>query len=115
MTQLFADDPAAWFENDSHRAHILPRAEAEALQLQTLRARFAALRNRLPPLGALADCQNLTDIASLDAAAPLLFPHGFFKSYPEQYLIEGAFATMTDWLSRLTASDLSAVQGDVTP
>ena len=110
MTGTFADNPAAWFDNDPTRAHALPRAEAEALQLEALRARFAALRGPLPPLAALASTQNITDIASLDAAASLLYPHDFFKTYPEQLLIEGNFAPMTGWLSRLTVSDLSSVQ-----
>jgi hypothetical protein len=110
LTGTFADNPATYFANDSRRAHALPRAEAEALQLEALRARFAALRDKLPPLDALAAAQDVTEIASLDAAAVLLFPHGFFKSYPEQLLIEGAYAPMTDWLSRLTACDVSAVQ-----
>lgn len=80
--------------------------------METLRARFAALRGRLAPLVALAAGQNLSDIASLDAAASLLYPHGFFKSYPEQLLVESAFPAMTRWLSRLTICDLSAVEGE---
>lgn len=108
---LFADDPATWFENDSARAHHLPRAQAEALQLAALRARFAALRPALDPLDALASAQGLSALPSLDSAARLLYPHGFFKSYPEQLLIEGAFAPMTEWLSRLNVADLSAVRG----
>lgn len=111
MQPHFADDPAAWFGNDASRAHGLPRAEAEALQLETLRARFAALRPRLAPLRALADAQRIDDIASLDDAAALLYPHGFFKSYPEHHLIEGNYAPMTEWLSRLTTENLSAVRG----
>jgi hypothetical protein len=74
LTGTFADNPAAWFGNDPVRAHALPRAEVEALQLEALRARFAALRDQLPPLAALAAAQNITDIASLDAAASLLYP-----------------------------------------
>ncbi len=111
LTKTFADDPAAWFEYDSHRAHHLPRAEAEGLQLEALRERFGVLRGKLPALAALADAQKIDTVASLAAAAPLLYPHGFFKSYPEQLLVEGAFATLTEWLSRLNISDLSAVRG----
>lgn len=111
MTTQFADDPAAWFDYDSTRAHHLPRAEAEALQLQVLRARFASLQGHLPPLSALASAQGLTDIVSLDAAAQLLYPHGLFKSYPEQFLVEGNYAAMSEWLARLTAADISTVQG----
>lgn len=107
----FADDPAAWFEYESTRAHQLPRAEAEALQLETLRARFSDLRSQLPPLAALASAQGITDIASLDSAAPLLFPHAVFKSYPEQLLVSGAYAFLTEWVQRLTTADLSAVRG----
>lgn len=111
MPALFSDNPAVWFGNDSTRAHALPREEAEKLQLDAMRARFAVLRDRLPPLLALADTQNIADIASLDAAASLLYPHGVFKSYPEQLLVEGNYAPLSEWLSRLTTADLSAVRG----
>ena len=106
----FADDPAAWFANDSAAAHRMPRAEAEALQLAALQARFAALRDRLPPLAALADAQGIDAIDRLEAAAPLLYPHTIYKSYPEQLLAEGDYRGMTRWLSRLTANDLSAIE-----
>jgi hypothetical protein len=109
--KLFADDPAAWFGDDVTGVHHMPPAEAERLQLEALNARFAALRAKLPPLDALASAQGIADIPSLDAAAPLLFPHSFYKSYAEQYLVEGAYAMMTRWLSRLTTHDLTPVAG----
>jgi hypothetical protein len=111
MSTCFADNPAAYFANTSSTAHRLSRAETEALQLATLRARFAALRDRLPPLAALADAQGIDGIDSIEAVAPLLFPHSIYKSYPERLLIEGDFARLTRWLSRLTANDLSPLEG----
>jgi hypothetical protein len=111
MPQSFADNPAAHFADNSHAAHHLPRAEAEALQLGALNARFAALRNQLPPLAALAAAQNITDITNINAAVPLLFPNGFYKSYPERLLEQQNYPAMTRWLSRLTIADVSRVQG----
>ncbi|MFM2409441.1 MAG: hypothetical protein RL481_269 [Pseudomonadota bacterium] len=109
MPQNFADNPSSHFQNSAHAAHHLPRVEVEPLQFHALQARFAALRHQLPPLTALADAQSISDIPTLDAAAQLLFPHGFYKSYPERLLEEQNFAAMTRWLSRLTAHDLSPV------
>lgn len=110
LTAIFADDPAAWTEGDAHWAHHLQPAQVEALQLAAVNARFASLRDKLPPLAALADAQGIVDISSLDAGVYLLFPHGIYKSYPEQCLIEGDYAAMTLWLSRLTVHDLTGVQ-----
>lgn len=107
----FSDDPAIWFGHDARKAHMLPRTDAETLQLEALRIRFHDLCDRLPPLAALAKQQAVGEIASLDDASRLLYPHGFFKSYPEPLLLEGDYPAMTEWLSRLTVSDLSAVRG----
>lgn len=102
-----ANEPAAYFEHSARRAHSLPHAEIQALQLAALRQRFAELRDRLPVLKAAAEQQGLTEIASLDDGAGLLFPHTVYKSYPVSLLERNRFDQMTKWLSRLTTVDLS--------
>jgi hypothetical protein len=92
-----------------HDAARLPRAELEAFQLAGLRERFEQLRQRVAVLTVLADQQSITAIDTLDDAAPLLFQHAMYKSYPVRLLLRHRFADLTRWLQRLTSVDLSAV------
>lgn len=106
---LFADDPAEYFGHSGTAAHHMPRADQEALQLETVRERFAEMRDLIPPLKALADAQKIERIDTLADVAPLLFPHTFCKSYPENLLERGDFPAMTRWLQSQTRIDLSPV------
>lgn len=107
----FADDPAEYFGNDSHIAHYLPWEQQEELQLDALRTRFAAMRDAIPPLKALADAARLSEIDRVEDAAPVFFPHSFYKSFPQQWIYEGRYQALTEWLSRLTVGDLSPLAG----
>lgn len=109
MSKLFADDPAEYFGYDNHQSHHIPRKKVETLQLAALQARFVKLKGKLPPLAALASAQSIDEIATLEAAAPLLFPHNIYKSYPEELLSNGNYGLLTKWLSRLTTNDLSSI------
>lgn len=111
MSAQFADDPAEYFGYDAWEAHQHPREEIEALQLSALQSRFAALKDKIPPLGALAAVQGITEMETLDSVVPLLFPHNIYKSYPENLVLEGDFRALTHWLSRLTTNDLSPLDG----
>ncbi len=105
------DDPSKYFNNSSRTAHHIPRQEQEALQLQMIHARFGIMRDALPALKALADHAQIDEIRKLEDVAPLLYPHSFYKSYPEHVLEYNDFPKLTRWLSRLTLLDLSAVAG----
>ena len=95
-----------------HDAASLPPRELEAFQLAGLRERFEQLRPSIGVLTVLADQQAITAIDSLDDAAPLLFQHTMYKSYPVGLLLRHRFADMTRWLQRVTAVDLSEVPVD---
>jgi len=107
----FADDPAAYFQNRSTVAHHLPLAEQEALQLEALQQRFAALRDAIPPLKALADAARIAEINRIDDVAPLLFPHSFYKSFPQQLIHTGRFDALGEWLGRLSVNNLDVLAG----
>lgn len=107
---LLEDDPAAFFDDDLDAATHIPQAQLEALQLAGLKRRFGEMRDRLPPLKALADVEGIASIERFDDVAPLLFPHTFYKSYPADLLEHRRFDAMTRWVSRLTTHDLSAIE-----
>ena len=110
-TGCFADDPVAFFIEESLYVHHMPIEQQEALQLEALQQRFAALRDALPPLTALANATGTREIARIGDVAALLFPHSLFKSYPHSLLDDLRFPELTEWLSRLTLVDLSPVKG----
>jgi hypothetical protein len=105
-----ANDPPAYFSYSAKAAHRLPRAEAEAMQLSALQARFDSLNGRVAVLSAAAHEQGIAELASLEVGARLLFPHTVYKSYPVSLLERNRFDQMTKWLSRLTAVDLSGAE-----
>ena len=107
-----AADPLRFLREAADDAVRLPRAELEALQLAALRARFDGLRGRVAVLAVLADQQAITTIDTLDDAAPLLFQHTIYKSYPVKLLLRHRFTDLTRWLQRLTTVDLSGVPVD---
>lgn len=105
--ETFASDPIRYFAGSRSAMHALPATELAELQLEALRMRFEQLRHELAVLRTMADEQRIDELATLDAAAPLLFPHTVYKSYPSSLLIDGRFDRLTTWLSRLTTVDVS--------
>jgi hypothetical protein len=108
----FAEDPGGFFGHSYQAMHSLPRRDLAALQTAALRMRFAQLRDRVAVLGAMADEQAIIRIDRIDDAAPLLFQHTVYKSYPVSLVTDGRFDRLTRWLDRLTVRDLSGVDVD---
>jgi hypothetical protein len=102
-----ANDPPKYFGYSGREAHQVPRADAEAMQVAALRQRFADLRDRVAVLKSAADEQAIGEIRTLEEGARLLFPHTVYKSYPASLLEKNRFDRMTQWLGRLTTTDLS--------
>lgn len=109
QAEAWMDDPFAALGQSNTRIHSIPREEAEAVQLTALRLRLAERRERIQVLARLADSQGVHALAALDDAAPLLFTHDVYKSYPVSLLARQRFDQLTTWLSRLTAYDVSDV------
>ena len=83
--------------------------DVEAYRLAELKARFDELQPRVGALRKLAQLQGVSRIDSLDDAAPLLFQHTVYKSYPMAFLEKGRFDALPKWFGQLTAHDLSKV------
>lgn len=105
----FADDPVAFFVENSLYVHHMPLDQQEALQLEALQLRFAAMRDAIAPLTALANASGISEIGRIEDVVPMMFPHTLFKRYPHHFLDNLRFPELTEWLSRLTLVDLSPV------
>ena len=85
------------------------REEVEDFRLAILRKRFDELRGRVTALDKLAEIKGVSRIDTLDDAAPVLFQHTVYKSYPMTFLERGRFDLLTRWFAQLTSYDLSAM------
>jgi len=99
----------AWFEPPTSDLWLMGQAELEAEQLAMMAARFEELRPKVAQLDKLAALQGVDSISTLNDAAPLLFQHTVYKSYPISLLEKGRFDLLTRWLGGLTVHDLSKV------
>lgn len=102
-------DPYGSFGLSNTAVHSVARDEAEAVQLAALNLRLEQRRAQIPVLAKLADAQGIRRIDRLDAAAPLLFTHDIYKSYPASLLARQRFKDLTRWLDRLTPYDIAGV------
>jgi hypothetical protein len=96
------NDPYEHFGHHNTKIHTLPREQVEAVQLAAMNLRLAERRGQIQMLAKLADGQGITSIDSLDAMAPLLFPHDMYKSYPQSLLAKQQYAKLNTWLTKLT-------------
>ena len=104
------DDPLQAFGLSHRQVHSLPQGEAEAVQLAALNLRLEQRRGQIVTLAKLAEAQGITSFTRLEDAAPLLFTHDVYKSYPMSLLAKQRFDQLTKWLGRLTPYDLSSVE-----
>src|SRR5688572_2364248 len=103
------DDAYGAFGYSNTRMHSVPREEAEAVQLTALNLRLEQRRAEIPVLAKLADAQGISRVDTLEAAAPLLFAHDIYKSYPASLLAKSRFDQLGKWLDRLTHYDLTGL------
>jgi hypothetical protein len=102
-------EPLSFVDAHYDEGFALSREELDAVHLAGLRKRFGELKPRLPALAKLAADQGVEEIDTVDDAAPLLFPHTVYKSYPLSFIERGQFDRLTKWLGGLTTVDLSLV------
>ncbi|MCB2080194.1 MAG: hypothetical protein KDE55_21165, partial [Novosphingobium sp.] len=105
--QAWMDDPLRALGLSNTQIHSVPRDEAEAIQLVALNRRLEQRRQQIETLAKLADAQGISQLSRLADAAPLLFAHDVYKSYPVSLLAKQKFDRLTRWLDRLTPYDLS--------
>jgi len=101
------DDPLGALGLSNSNIHSVSREEAEAVQLAGLNLRLEQRRQEVKMLAKLAEAQGVSHFGKLEDAAPLLFTHDVYKSYPASLLAKQRFDQLTKWLDRLTPYDLS--------
>ncbi|MFT3865091.1 MAG: hypothetical protein QM729_12520 [Solirubrobacterales bacterium] len=107
--ELDPTDVAGWAARPFEELFALGLDQVEGPQLAALARRFEALRPAVSALDKLADREGLDGFDGFAAAAPLLFDHRVYKSYPISIVERRQFDRLTGWLQRLTTHDLGAV------
>jgi hypothetical protein len=109
LAEGWMNDPFGHFSYHNTRIHSVPRDEAAAVQLAAMNLRLEERRGQIAMLGKLAQAQQIRQIESLDAMAPLLMPHDVYKSYPVSLLVKQQFGKLNTWLAKLTRHDPTGV------
>jgi hypothetical protein len=104
-----SEHPELLYDLTVTELYSLPESKVAEFRVAALRNRFKSLAQSVATLGRLADEQKIDEIESLEAAAPLLFLHSMYKSYPTSVLEKGDFKRLTRWLGGLTSYDISRI------
>jgi hypothetical protein len=110
--RLDPSDVAGWAAQPFETLFALSLPEVEEAQLQALAGQFERLRGEVSALGTLASKEGIERVESVEQAAPLLFDHRVYKSYPFSLIEKRQFDRLTTWLRRLTSHDLTAIPLD---
>lgn len=105
-------DVQGWAAQPFEALFSLSAADVAVAQLEALAVQFARLRPAVAALDQLATRQSIDHVESFEQAAPLLFDHRVYKSYPASLVERRQFDRLTTWLQRLTTHDLSAIRLD---
>jgi len=110
--KLDPDDVAGWAAQPFEALFALTLAEVEDAQLHALIGQFERLRPEVSALDTLAGKEGIDGIESFEDAAPLLFDHRVYKSYPFSLIEKRQFDRLTTWLRRLTRHDVTKIPLD---
>ena len=105
----YIDNIAALTNVHQRDLYAYDAEEVADFKLKVLQKRFNDLRENLAALRKLSAIQNVSEINHTDDAAPILFQHTVYKSYPMPFLERGRFDALTQWFQQLTTIDLSEV------
>jgi len=114
MTDLFSEmmeSPLAVLDHSLDKVFEFTPEQIRQFQDHWVSKRFADLRPKVAMLDKLAKEHAIETVANADDAVRLLLPHTVYKSYPMSYLENYRFDKLTKWLSGLTSTDLSRVDG----
>lgn len=98
LTRL-VDDPARF---------DIPHADLRAAQLAAAQERFSGLRDKIKLLDHRAGEAGLEAISDFADLVPLLFAHTSYKSYPDNWLLQGNWKRLARWLGALSAEPVDA-------
>ncbi|MFV8164792.1 hypothetical protein ACNQVK_22355 [Mycobacterium sp. 134] len=93
------------------RYDIAP-AEVERLQIAAVNERFGAHLDQIPLLRNRSQFAEITKVCERDDLVPLLFAHGAYKSYAQNWLADGRWDRMAKWVGTVSTCDPTGADVD---
>lgn len=82
----------------SQDRYDIPHAELHDVQVEAMNERFQERKDKIKLLGHRAAEAGIDEVRSMEDVVALLFPHTAYKSYPENFLIDGKWDRLSKWL-----------------
>ncbi|OMC28376.1 hypothetical protein A5740_19940 [Mycobacterium sp. GA-1841] len=108
---MTAADQLLALQSAPDRYDIAP-ADVQRLQIEAVNERFATRADQIPLLRNRAQSAEITKVAQREDLVPLLFAHGAYKSYAQNWLTDGRWDRMAKWVATVSTCDPAGV--DVT-
>jgi hypothetical protein len=93
------------------RYDIAP-AEVERLQIDAVNERLGAHLDQIPLLRNRSQSAEIAKVSERDDLVPLLFAHGAYKSYVQNWLADGRWDRMAKWVGTVSTCDPTGVDVD---
>ncbi|MFN6553900.1 hypothetical protein ACP6C7_28400 [Mycolicibacterium septicum] len=93
------------------RYDIAP-AEVERLQIDAVNERLGAHIGQIPLLRNRSQSAEIAKVSERDDLVPLLFAHGAYKSYVQNWLADGRWDRMAKWVGTVSTCDQTGVDVD---
>ncbi|OBB33103.1 hypothetical protein A5792_11845 [Mycolicibacterium peregrinum] len=90
------------------RYDIAP-ADVRQLQIDAVNERFAVQADEIPLLRNRSQSADITKVVEIQDLVPLLFAHGAYKSYAQNWLTDGRWDRMAKWVGTVSTCDPAGV------
>ncbi|MEV0669938.1 hypothetical protein [Mycobacterium sp. NPDC050441] len=87
----------------------IPPADVRQLQIDAVNERLAAHVDQIPLLRNRSRSAEITKVVEAQDLVPLLFAHGAYKSYAQNWLSDGRWDRMAKWVGTVSACDPAGV------
>jgi hypothetical protein len=108
---MSAVDQLLALQHDPGRYDIAP-SDVQALQIEAVNERFAERIDQIPLLRNRSQSAEITTVTEAEDLVPLLFAHGAYKSYAQNWLADGRWDRMAKWVGTVSTCDSSRVDVD---
>ena len=93
------------------RYDIAP-ADVRQLQIDAVNERFAVQADQIPLLRNRSQSADINKVVEIQDLVPLLFAHGAYKSYAQNWLTDGRWDRMAKWVGTVSTCDPVGVDVD---
>ncbi|WP_124711937.1 hypothetical protein [Mycolicibacterium nivoides] len=86
--------------------------DVQQLQIDAVNERFSERVDQIPLLRNRAQAAEITKVAQREDLVPLLFAHGAYKSYAQNWLTDGRWDRMAKWVGTVSTCEPAGIAVD---